>query len=113
MEIDVHVITVNSSKKSWIDGTTAHYVNWEDYKFRYFFGAMIKVWPGTEKKRGRWTTKPKTNACRFVCSRYREGIFAIHEGTICVIFYYTKQRFMQSVAIISTHNNYVWHQLDE
>lgn len=65
-------IWIGMFKKKWVDGTEAHYVNWVDYQFRFSFGAMIKVWPGTEKKRGRWTTKPKTNAYRFVCSRYRE-----------------------------------------
>jgi len=64
-------IWIGMFKQQWIDGTEAKFVNWDDYKFKFFHAAMIKVWPGKENRRGKWTTRSKVNAHRFVCSRYR------------------------------------------
>ncbi|KAL5246840.1 hypothetical protein ACHWQZ_G018889 [Mnemiopsis leidyi] len=65
-------IWIGMFKQEWVDGTEAHYVNWNDYKFNFFHTAMLKVLPDKPARRGQWTTQAKTNAFRYVCSRYRE-----------------------------------------
>jgi len=59
-------------KQQWVDGTDVNYVNWFDYKFKFFHTVMMKVHPGNENRRGKWTTRSKVGTYRFVCSRYRQ-----------------------------------------
>ena len=55
-----------------ITGTDNQYYKFDSYNPTTRFGAMKKVNPGIERKRGTWTDKPAGKKLQFVCSRYRE-----------------------------------------